>query len=406
MRPSRIAVQTAYALTIVLGVVAVAAALVLIRVAPDRRTDFLIFYRSALAWRMGGPMYPTDRVNLNLPAVVVAYAPLTYVSTRTAQTIFTLIGIACVIVSSRWITTAIPRTPPLVLASIVLAVDAGWINLWLEQEGLLLMLVVTAAWIADREHRDLSAGVWAGLAIYTKPFLAVLILYWLWRRCWRRIGATLATGSVLLLLGAALAGPASYLSWWRSLGLAPAPYAPLNASLLGLWSRTFFGSEFAPALIRQPLPVLITAWGLSLVALLGAMFWCITADRGDVDRAWAMVLIGSLLASPVGWIYYLPIAAGPLLARVGGFLSWACMWVSLGILLIFRSEVLVALHTSAVGAIVLGSIHFWVLLLIFIAALIGVPESRNRAGSVCRRDDERRSPIRGDSGAATMIRFS
>ena len=185
MRPSRLAVQTAYALTIILGVVAVVAALVLIRLAPDRRTDFSIFYRSALAWRMGGTVYPTDRVNLNLPAVVVAYAPLTYVSTRTAQTIFTLLGVACAFISSRWITNAIPRTPPLVLASIVLAVDAGWINLWLEQEGLLLMLVVTAAWIADREDRELSAGAWAGLAIYTKPFLAVLILYWLWRRCWR-----------------------------------------------------------------------------------------------------------------------------------------------------------------------------------------------------------------------------
>jgi hypothetical protein len=387
MRPSRIAVKIAYALTIVLGVAAVVAALVLIRLTPGRRTDFAIFYRSALAWRMGGTMYPGDHVNLNPPAVAVAYAPFTYVSTRTAQTIFTLLGVACVVVSSRWITEASPRTPSLVLASIVLAVDAGWINLWLEQEGLLLMLVVTAAWIADREHRDLSAGAWAGLAIYAKPFLAVLILYWVWRRRWRRIGMTFATGSVLLLLGAALAGPASYVSWWRSLGLAPAPYAPLNASLLGLWSRTFFGSEFAPALIRQPVPVLITAWSLSLVALLWAISRRIAADRDHVDRAWALVLIGSLLASPLGWIYYLPIVAGPLLGCVGGVISWACVWVSLGILLIFRSEVLVTLHTSAVGAIVLGSIHFWVLLLLLIAALIGVPESRNRLRRFA--DDER-----------------
>jgi alpha-1,2-mannosyltransferase len=387
MRPSRIAVKIAYALTIVLGVAAVVAALVLIRLTPGRRTDFAIFYRSALAWRMGGTMYPADHVNLNPPAVAVAYAPFTYVSTRTAQTIFTLLGVACVVVSSRWITEASPRTPSLVLASIVLAVDAGWINLWLEQEGLLLMLVVTAAWIADREHRDLSAGAWAGLAIYAKPFLAVLILYWVWRRRWRRIGMTFATGSVLLLLGAALAGPASYVSWWRSLGLAPAPYAPLNASLLGLWSRTFFGSEFAPALIRQPVPVLITAWSLSLVALLWAISRRIAADRDHVDRAWALVLIGSLLASPLGWIYYLPIVAGPLLGCVGGVISWACVWVSLGILLIFRSEVLVTLHTSAVGAIVLGSIHFWVLLLLLIAALIGVPESRNRLRRFA--DDER-----------------
>jgi len=387
MRPSRVAVEITYALTVVLGVAAVVAALVLIRLTPDRRTDFSIFYRSALAWRMGGTMYPADHVNLNPPAVVVAYAPLTYVSTQTAQTIFTLLGVGCVIVSSRWISKAIPRTPSLVLASIVLAVDAGWINLWLQQEGLLLMLIVTAAWIADREHRDLSAGGWAGLAIYAKPFLAVLILYWVWRRRWRRIAATFATGSVLLLVGAALAGPAAYGSWWRSLGLAPAPYAPLNASLLGLWSRTFFGSEFAPALIREPLAVLITAWTVSLVALLWVIVRRIAADRDNVDRTWALVLMGSLLASPLGWIYYLPIVAGPLLGCVGGFISWACVWVSLGILLIFRSEVLVALHTSAMGAIVLGSIHFWVLLLIFIAALMGVPESRNRLGRFA--DDER-----------------
>ena len=387
MRPSRKAVEIAYVLTVVLGVAAVVAALVLIRLTPDRRTDFSIFYRSALAWRMGGTMYPADHVNLNPPAVVVAYAPLTYVSTQTAQTIFTLLGVGCVIVSSRWISKAIPRTPSLVLASIVLAVDAGWINLWLQQEGLLLMLIVTAAWIADREHRDLSAGGWAGLAIYAKPFLAVLILYWVWRRRWRRIAATFATGSVLLLVGAALAGPAAYGSWWRSLGLAPAPYAPLNASLLGLWSRTFFGSEFAPALIREPLAVLITAWTVSLVALLWVIVRRIAADRDNVDRTWALVLMGSLLASPLGWIYYLPIVAGPLLGCVGGFISWACVWVSLGILLIFRSEVLVALHTSAMGAIVLGSIHFWVLLLIFIAALMGVPESRNRLGRFA--DDER-----------------
>jgi len=387
MRPSRKAVEIAYVLTVVLGVAAIVAALVLIRLTPDRRTDFSIFYRSALAWRMGGTMYPADHVNLNPPAVVVAYAPLTYVSTQTAQTIFTLLGVGCVIVSSRWISKAIPRTPSLVLASIVLAVDAGWINLWLQQEGLLLMLIVTAAWIADREHRDLSAGGWAGLAIYAKPFLAVLILYWVWRRRWRRIAATFATGSVLLLVGAALAGPAAYGSWWRSLGLAPAPYAPLNASLLGLWSRTFFGSEFAPALIREPLAVLITAWTVSLVALLWVIVRRIAADRDNVDRTWALVLMGSLLVSPLGWIYYLPIVAGPLLGCVGGFISWACVWVSLGILLIFRSEVLVALHTSAMGAIVLGSIHFWVLLLIFIAALMGVPESRNRLGRFA--DDER-----------------
>jgi hypothetical protein len=403
MRPPRI-VQFAYVLTIILGVAAVVAALFLIRLAPDRRTDFAIFYRSAEAWRQGGTMYPTDRVNLNPPAVVVAYAPLTYVSSQTAQMIFTLLGVASVLVSSRWISKTVPRAPWLVLASIVLAVDAGWINLWLEQEGLILMLVVTAAWIADRDNRDLSAGAWAGLAIYAKPFLAVLIFYWAWRRRWRRIGATLAAGGLLTLAGAAVAGPATYVSWWHSLGLGPAPYAPLNASLLGLWSRTFFGSEFAPPLIRQPLAVLLTVWSVSLVALAWTICRRIAANRDDVDRAWALVLIGSLLASPLGWIYYAPIVTGPLIGCIGGFMSWTCVWVSLAVLLIVRSEILVALHTSAAGAIILGSIHFWVLLLLLIAALIGRPAFRKRLGTL---EDEQTIDARlWDETAAVAPRSS
>jgi Glycosyltransferase family 87 len=232
------------------------------------------------------------------------------------------------------------------------------------------MLPVTAAWLADRAGRDKSAGVWAGVAIYAKPFLAGLIVYWIWRREWRRLTAALFAAGAITLVGAVLAGPASYVAWGRSMSLGPAPYAPLNASLLGLWSRTFIGSEFAPALFPQPRYVLLIAWGISLVALVWTMYRNLAADH-DADRAWALVSIGSLLASPLGWIYYLPIAVGPLLACVGGFTSWICLWVGAAILLLIRSEFLVMLHTSAIGAIVLGSIHCWVLLLLFVAALTG-----------------------------------
>ena len=385
MRPSRIALQTAFVLTIVLGLAAIVAALLLIQIAPDRRTDFAIFYRSALAWRQGGTIYPTERVNLNPPAIVVAFAPLTYLSRQTAQTVFTLVGIACVFLACRRITRAIPRVPWLVLASIVLALDGGWTNLWLGQEGLVLMPIVTAAWLDDRENRERSAGLWAGLAIYAKPFLAGLIVYWAWRRKWHQISSALASGATLTLLGVALAGSASYRVWWNSLGLGPAPYAPLNASLLGLWSRTFFGSEFAPPLFQQPLRVLLIVWGVSLIALGWTICRRVAAEQ-NIDRAWALVLIGSLLASPLGWIYYLPIAVGPLVASIGGFASWICVWVTVAILLIVRSEVLVQLHTSAVGAIVLGSIHCWVLLLLFVAALKGSSDSETTRAESNDRD--------------------
>ena len=62
------------------------------------------------------------------------------------------------------------------------------------------------------------------------------------------------------------------MQWWRSLGLGPAPYSPLNASLLGLWSRLFFGSEFAPPLLHEPPRVLLTLWALSIIVLVIAIY--------------------------------------------------------------------------------------------------------------------------------------
>jgi alpha-1,2-mannosyltransferase len=359
-----------YALAVLVGVLAVLSGLFLTRF--DRRTDFRIFYRSALAWRGHQPIYPETRPNLNLPAVVVAYVPLTYVSERTALGMFTLAGIACVIAASRRLSRIVPAVPWFVVASLVVALEGGWTNLWLGQEGLVVMLLTTLAWLADRDRRDVLAGAWAGAAVYAKPFLAGLLIYWAWRRQWRSLGTAAVAMAALVLVGAAFTGPTSYAQWWRSLGLGPAPYSPLNASLLGLWSRVFFGSEFAPPLVREPPRVLLTVWALSIIVLVIAIYKRIAADRRP-DLAWALILLGSLLVSPLGWIYYLPLATGPLVACLGGVGSWICFWISAYMLLLFRSNFMVNLHMSAGAAVSVGSIYAWALLLLFVAAWVGKP---------------------------------
>lgn len=359
-----------YALAVLVGVLAVLSGLFLTRF--DRRTDFRIFYQSALAWRSHQPIYPETRPNLNLPAVVVAYVPLTYVSERNALGMFTLAGIACVIAASRRLSRVAPAVPWVVVASLVVALEGGWTNLWLGQEGLVVMLLTTLAWLADRDRRDAAAGAWAGGAVYAKPFLAGLLIYWAWRRQWRSLGAAAVAMAALVLVGAAFTGPTSYVQWWRSLGLGPAPYSPLNASLLGLWSRLFFGSEFAPPLLREPPRVLLTVWALSIIVLVIAISKRIATDRRP-DLAWALILLGSLLVSPLGWIYYLPLAAGPLVACLGGVGSWVCFWVSAYLLLLFRSNFMVNLHMSAGAAVSVGSIYAWALLLLFVAAWVGKP---------------------------------
>ena len=78
-----------------------------------------------------------------------------------------------------------------------------------------------------------------------------------------------------------------------------------------------------------------------------------------------------MLVSPLGWIYYLPLAAGPIVASLGGVGSWVCFWISAYILLLFRSNFMVNLHMSAGAAVSVGSIYAWALLLLFVAAWIG-----------------------------------
>src|SRR5262245_7432471 len=153
--PSRVRRFT-YVLSALLGVLAVTAGLALTRF--DRRTDFRIFYQSALAWRERQTIYPYERPNLNPPAVVVAFAPLTYLSERNALAVFTLIGVAGVVIAARRISRAAPRVPWFVLASLMFALEGGWTNLWLGQLGLVLMFVTTLAWLADRDGRDLASG--------------------------------------------------------------------------------------------------------------------------------------------------------------------------------------------------------------------------------------------------------
>jgi glycosyl transferase family 87 len=365
--PSRVR-RFVYTLSALLGILAVTAGLALTRF--DRRTDFRIFYQSALAWRGRQEIYPYQRPNLNPPAVVVAYAPLTYFSERTALGVFTLFGVACVVTASRRITRVAPHVPWFVLASLVFALEGGWTNLWLGQEGLVLMLVTTLGWLADRDRRPVAAGVWTGVAIYTKPFLAGLLVYWIWSRQWRAMASALVAGGVLVLLGAIFAGPSSYVLWWRSLGFSPAPYSALNASLLGLWSRLFFGSEFAPPLLQEPRAILLSVWAVSIIAVIVAIYVRLRADR-RTDLAWALIVLGSVLVSPLGWIYYLPLAAGPLVTCLSGVVPWTFLWASAYMLLLFRSNMLANLHMSAGWAVSVGSIYAWALLLLFAAAWCG-----------------------------------
>ena len=112
--------------------------------------------------------------------------------------------------------------------------------------------------------------------------------------------------SATVLAGALGCGWSAYGSWLKA-GTGVHWHAILyNASLRGVLARIVDDS------VGNPLWI-----GLNL-AVLGFTVWRLLRCDFDADGDLSVAFLTSLLISPLGWVYYLPVALGPLLAHLRG----------------------------------------------------------------------------------------
>jgi hypothetical protein len=266
--------------------------------------DFYVFYESALAWRSGTDLYVTAREfpNLNPPHFVIWFAPFTFMTPHIAVRVWTacnmLAGAAAAVYL--WRELALPRS----FASVGLAIAAAGLTTGLQfglEEGQptgLFAWLFTAAWAAARSDRQTRAGVLLGLLISVKPFFAVMLLVPLLRKQWTLLIAAGLAGASMLVGGVMLAGVHSYVRWLE-VGRAVSWFVhPLNASITGPISRAGLTWH---------------VWAALSVAIAGATILVVRRSE-DSDLPWAAAGLASLLISPLGWLYYFPLLAGPLTA--------------------------------------------------------------------------------------------
>jgi hypothetical protein len=161
------------------------------------------------------------------------------------------------------------------------------------------------------------SGLFLGLALSVKPFLAILLGYMIWRRRWRAAAACLSAVVLCFALGLAVFGWENHLSWEHRLAVSEGwAWLPMNASLTGMMTRTLAASVWYVPLANFSAPALWTVWIL-LATGIGLVTIALTS-RGitavQVDRDFSLLLIASILLCPLGWIYYLWLALPPLLA--------------------------------------------------------------------------------------------
>jgi len=221
------------------------------------------------------------------------YVPLTYLPNAAAVAVDIVVSGAALVVGCRLLGRRRVGAALLVLVSstTVISLQMGTVNP-------LLFLGLAVAW-SQRRRPVLAGGVLA-LVAASKLFLVPMLAWPVLCRRWRVAAAAIATLAVVLGLGWAL-GP-----------IGPITYARLLTHLSGnetvhSWSLSSFVESFgAPGQVAD---------GVVAVAVLGMLGAGYARARGaGAERAlFAGAVVACLLASPIVWSSYLPLAAVPLL---------------------------------------------------------------------------------------------
>jgi hypothetical protein len=265
------------------------------------------------------PTRTTVHPNLNPPFETLLLAPVGLISYEKAYLIFSILSlalglIAAIVISNEVINTRHDLSALLTIMIVILLYFPTWINIVYGQFSLILLFLITLAWIAAKKGGDCLCGLSLGLAMSLKLFVGLFFLFFLVRRRWRLLLWFFATFVLLSLLPLLVYGIGTYKNYLKILSEITWYAASWNASFLGFFTRIFGGSENVP-LVNYPTVarVLTSLCSLIFVLWLTWLAWPQAQEsRSDYfDLSFSLCIVGMLLISPLGWMYYFPILIIP-----------------------------------------------------------------------------------------------
>ncbi|MCO1597924.1 glycosyltransferase 87 family protein [Micromonospora sp. RHAY321] len=275
----------------------------------------LKIYMSAMDWwTAGNPLYDyvqPDRVQGELyftypPFSALLLWPFGLIRLGATVTIFTVLTVLAVVLTTRWLVTPViarhnlPRAFTLTVAVLlVLAVESTRETITFGQINMLLVVLILADLLFAVPQARRWAGVGIGLATALKLFPGIFIVYLLATRRWRAAAVASATAAAATLLAAAIAPRDSWRFWthelWATERVGRTDYTG-NQSLFGLLSR-FSAPEKPDRLL----------WLLVVAVVAGYGLWrAVRAARaGDALTGLALTGLVGALASPITWTHHI-----------------------------------------------------------------------------------------------------
>jgi alpha-1,2-mannosyltransferase len=191
-----------------------------------------------------------------------------------------------------------------------------WNQLRQGQLNLILLVLVTGVWVADRSTRPAWAGVFLGTAAALKLFPGFLLFYFLVRRQWQVVAAAALTLAALLGLTSAMLGPEPYASYLEKVvpHLAGCQGLGYNASLFGFWGKLFDpGKEPIQPLWHSQALAKVGSY-LSCAVVVAVLAWVVrrARSRAERDQAFGLAVTAMLLVTPLVWDHYFVLLLVPL----------------------------------------------------------------------------------------------
>ncbi|MEV4820651.1 glycosyltransferase family 87 protein [Micromonospora sp. NPDC049274] len=279
--------------------------------------DLKIYMSAVDWWRVGHPLYDyaqPDRVQGELyftypPFSALLLWPFGLLKLSATVTIFTVLTVLAVVVTTRWLVTPViarhhlPRTFTLIVAVLlVLAVESTRETITFGQINMLLVVLILADLLFAVPQARRWAGIGVGLATALKLFPGIFIVYLLATRRWRAAAVASATAAAATLLAAAIAPGDSWRFWTRELWdndrVGRTDYVG-NQSLFGLLSR--FTAPEKPAHLLWLLWLLMVA----VVAVYGIRRAARAARGGDLLTGLTLTGLVGALVSPITWTHHI-----------------------------------------------------------------------------------------------------